>query len=334
MTTDIFIPQSKPEDALVGPLNTITYVTSDEDAVSKIFIDGLGMTSSSWYAPVGEEKSVLDAYLGFKESDEWKTCRFYREDEANNIQVRVISVDDQKPLVRPELHGNYLGGATVGFPMSNTTDREKQMTSIGFPSSVGVKRLEFSSPTGETYVSEEVHFPAPENVYVLGVKRPDIFVQVGPVDEVSQIGGPAYSALCIPDSEAAISFYRDVLGYEIRRDMATTVGPRSGLGQEEGSAERFMQAFAPGSSTGYLVFLDHEKDKIECEPSPYLGPISRGISMWSFATRDIAEVHRRAVEANATIVHSPQIIESPFLPKTETMLLRDPGGYPIEIYAV
>jgi len=32
MTADIFVAKSSSEDAIVGPLSTITYLTNDEDA--------------------------------------------------------------------------------------------------------------------------------------------------------------------------------------------------------------------------------------------------------------------------------------------------------------
>lgn len=334
MSQDIFIPESKPEDALVGPLNTITYVTSDPDSLHKALVEGMGLKSSKWFSPSGHEKAVLDAYLGFEEKDNWKTCLFYRDDEGANIQIRAIHVDEQTPMVRPELHGGYLGGATIGFPLRNTHEREKRMESVGFPSSVGVKGLEFTSPAGETYVSEEVHFPCVENIYLLGVNRPDIFVPVGPIQEDAEIGAGAYSAICVEDSEATKEFYSNVLGYEVRRDMSMSVGPRSGIGLTEGIPERFIQAFAPGASTGYLVFLDHAEHKRTPDPLPSLGPASRGLTMWSFPTKNLAEVHRRAVAANVEILHGPAPIESPFLPKTETILMKDPGGCPVEVYAV
>lgn len=333
MTQDIFVPESKPEDALAGQLNTITYVTSSPDEVTKALVEGLGLQSTRWLSPEAENKAPLNDYLGFANDESWKACLFFRNDQGANIRIRVIHVSDQTPQVRPELHGNYLGGATIGFPMKNTEAREAKMASAGFPSSVGVKRLEFSSPTGETYISEEVHFPAPENIYLLGVNRPDIFVPVGPIQEDAEIGAAAYSAICVADSEATKDFYGNVLGYEFRRDMSMPVGPGSGLGQTEGSAERFIQAFAPGSSTGYLVFLDHSEDRITLDPPPSFGPISRGLTMWSFPTDNIDEVHRRAVAANVDILHGPTVIESPFLPRTKTLLMRDPGGCPIEVFA-
>jgi len=332
--SDIFIAQSKAEDALVGPLHTITYVSSDPENVHVLLTEGMDMEASAWHVPEGDEKRKLDAYFGFDASDKWKARRYFKSGIGDNVQLRLIAVDKEKPQTRPEVSGAYLGGLSIGYPMINTDAREARMTDIGYPSVVGVKRLEFSSPEGETYVSEEVHFTGPENVYILGVKRPDIFVPVGPIDNTAEIGGPAYSALCVSDCDASIAFYKDILGYEIRRDMAMMVGDKSGLKLREGSYERFVQAFAPGANTGYLVLLDHGDEYKPLDADHNFGPPSRGVAMWSFPCTNLEEVRRRAVAEGVQILQPLGRVKSPFLPDTNTLIIADPGGYPVEIYAV
>lgn len=334
MTADIFVAQSSPEDAIVGPLKTITYVTSDAAGTHQLFTSGMDMEASDWMVPAGEEKERLSAYFGLSAGEDWRARSYSRSGAAENLQIRIILVGDHYPQVRPKINGAYLGGLSIGFPMADTDAREAQMTKAGFPSIIGVKRLEFASPSGETYVSEEVHFTGPENIYVLGVKRPDIFVPVGPLDGQIDVGAPAYSAICVDDCDAAKSFYSDVLGYEFRRDMAMTVGGTSGLDLREGSDERFIQAFAPGANTGYLVFLDHGEDRRVLHPKPNFGPPSRGLTMWSFPSKDLAQVHERALAYGAEVMSGPSASGSPFLPSTETLMLRDPSGYPVEIYAL
>lgn len=334
MAGDIFVAKSSPDDAIVGPLSTITYLTTDPDLVYKMLMDGMNMKASDWYVPTAEDRPVLNAYFGFDESDSWKARCFYRDDEGANIQLRLIALDRETPQIRPAIDGSYLGGLSIGFPLNDSDARETHMAQLGFPSVTGVKRMEFSSPTGETYISEEVHFPGPENIYVLAVKRPDIFVPVGPIKDSSNIGAPAYSAVCVDNCDACIAFYRDILGYEIRRDMIMDVGDNSGLKLRKGSSERFVQAFAPGSNTGYLVLLDHGEDRKRAEGVTQFGPPNRGLTMWSFPSANVAEVMTRAKQAGVKIRQPLQVRKSPFLPETDTLILEDPNGYPIEIYAV
>ena len=330
--SDIFVAESSPEDALVGPLNVITYVTSDPEQATKLLTEGLKLKASDWYHPEGETKKAQSSYFGIDDGEDWKACTFYRDDNGANMQVRLIAVGDTNPQIRPAIDGSYVGGLSIGFPLVNTEGHEERLTALGFPSVVGVKSLEFSSPTGEKYVSQEVHFPGPENIYILGVKRPEIFVPVGPLNDEDQIGAPAYSAQCVADCDATMEFYRDILGYEIRRDMSMSVGNNSGLLLREGSDERFIQAFAPGSSSGYLVFLDHGDDRKIAETNGHFGPPNRGVAMWSFPSDNLKEVRARALAGNVKILNDIAEIDSPFIGKQKTIVLADPGGYPLEIY--
>ena len=285
MSADIFVPQSSTDDALVGPLHTVTYVTCDKTTVERIFVEGYGLDSSGWNRPEGDELKAANTYLGFESDHTWECCTFFKTGEGANVQIRVIALDQETPQVRPEYLGLYTGGATMSFPINDLHAHEKHMASIGVESTIGVKEMEFTSPSGETYVSAEIVYKAPENVFVMGVVRPDIFIPVGPVDPATGMGGSAYSARCITNADKTVEFFRDVLGFEIRRDVEFTVGERSALLMPEGTTERFIQAFAPGSATGYLVLMDHQ-DATRPSPAPGFGPPNRGIAMWSFATKE------------------------------------------------
>lgn len=330
--SDIFVAKSQSAEARVGPLHTITFVTSSEASIKTLLCDGMEMSSSDWYVPPIDKKAELDAYFGFSESDNWKVCSFFRTDDGANIQVRVIVIEAETPRIRPKAEGAFLGGLSIGFPLRNSDAREEKLRALGFPSVVGVKKMEFCSPEGEKYVSEEVHFVGPENLYALAVKRPDAFVPVGPLSEKADIGAPAYSAQCVKDCDAAIAFYRDVLGYEIRRDMTMKVGEKSGLKLRKGSDERFVQAFAPGSSSGYLVFLDHHQDRKLGDKLDNFGPPHRGLTMWSFPCKDIVDIDARAQCAGVKVLKPIAKNFSPFLPDSTSILLEDPNGFPIEIF--
>lgn len=333
MSEDIFVPKSRPEDALVKQLHTVTYVTANKAGVEKALIEGYGLDSSGWLTPSAADYAALNPYLGFANADTWDACAFFKKGDGANIQIRVIHVHKETPAVRPELDGLFIGGATVSFPMEDIGAHEKTMAGIGMKSTIGVKEMEFTAPTGEVYISAEIIYPAPENVYLLGVKRPDIFVPVGPLDPATGIGGAAYSARNSQKTDEIIEFLKSVLGFEIRRDVVFTVGEISALRLPEGTDERFVQAFAPGANTGYLVFMDHGELN-RPSPAPTLGTPCRGIVMWSFMTDDLDEVYARAQAAGTEILSPPGEIQSPFLPGTRTLLLRDPDGFPIEVCAV
>ena len=308
--SDIFIPESKPEDALVSPLHSVTYATSDPDLLERIFTEGYGLTQSGW-----TDCSDADAeYLGFGNTGPVKANCFTRTGAGANVQIRVLAVSDKLPQIRPAISGLYPGCATISFPIDDLREHEKRMAGIGVESTIGVKEMEFTSPQGETYVSAEIVYKAAEHCFVMGVRRPDGFVPVGPMNDAEGIGGCAYSARCLTNCDASIAFVRDVLGYEIRRDIVLEVGERSALLMPQGTKERFVQAFAPGAGSGYLILMDHGP---ATKPSPVeqFGPPARGLVMYSFSTHDLDEVMARAKAANVTVSQPAETRSSPGLPE-------------------
>lgn len=331
MAEDIFVPKSKPEDALVGPLHTITYLTADKGGVEKAFRDGYGLSTDGWRQPSAKEYETLNPYFGFSPSDSWEVCAFYKSGEGENVQIRAINIHQDSPLVRPAYEGLYTGGATISFPINDLRTHEKIMSDLGFESTIGVKEMEFASPTGETYISAEIVYKAPDNIFVMGVTRPDIFIPVGPIDPEKGMGGAAYSARCVAEADATVEFFKNVLGYEIRRDVNFVVGERSAINMPEGTTERFIQGFAPGTNTGYVVLMDHV-EATKHSPAPSLGPPNRGIVVWSFPSKNLDEVYKRAQGAGVEIMHAPNEHNSPCIPGGRSMLMKDPDGFPIEIF--
>lgn len=332
MSEDLFVPTSSPDDALVSQLHTITYVTGNRDAVESSLMRGLDMESSGWIMPNEKDRRQLNDYYSMPATSTWDACRFFRTGDAANVQIRVIAMRETTAVVRPSIDGRYLGGLSIGFPMTDLHAHEAKMNALGVEASVGVKKMEFTGPDGEVYVSAEIHFMAEDNVFLLGVARPDVFVPVGPIDAATGIGAPAYSARCVDNPNEVMRFMESVLGFEIRRDATFSVANPSGLRLTEGMSERFIQAFAPGASSGYLVLLDHAEEN-KPSPAATVGPPSRGMSMWTLPTKDIDTVHANALAAGSKILHAPAERASLFLPITRTMMLEDPAGFPIEIFA-
>ena len=56
MSEDIFVPLSKPQDAIVGPLDTITWLTNNSQDLEDILINGYLMTRNSWIKPKKDEQ--------------------------------------------------------------------------------------------------------------------------------------------------------------------------------------------------------------------------------------------------------------------------------------
>ena len=326
---DIFLPESDPADALLQQLHTVTYVTCEPELMERILTQAYHLTGSGWITP----DAATRRYLGFGDDHTIAINTFVKKGVGANIAVRVIHIEEKTPAVRAEHLGLYLGGATLSFPMHDLEAHEKKMNAVGLESTIGVKKMDFAAPTGETYTSAEIVYKAPDNAFLMGVTRPQIFVPTGPIDETTGIGGPSYSARCIAKADQTLGFFRDVLGFEVRRDVVFEVGEKSALMMPEGTRERFIQCFVPGSQTGYLVLMDHHEATLP-SPAPGFGPPNRGIVMWSFLTKKIAEVEKRLTDACATIVQSRAVRTAPGFPTGETLIVVDPDGFPIEIVEV
>lgn len=322
MTADVFEPASSPDDAIVGPLHALTYVTAAGDALSEALTSGFELDCGDWHRDI--DTDYLNVPSGAR------ARAFFRSEPHENVAIRVVDVDSSQAQVRPEVSGRFLGGLSIGFPMSDIEGRERRLKPLGIDSVIGRKELEFESPTGQVYTSAEIHFVGPENIYLLGVQRPEGMPPVGPLPDGAAIGAPAYSARCVSDPSAVSGFFADVLGFEIRRDVNLTVGDRSGLRLEPGSEERFIQLFAPGATTGYLVLLDHYEATLD-SPASHPGPPNRGIGMWTFASRRYDDVLERVRRHSIEILAESASAGSPLLGSRRSIVLADPENFPIEI---
>ncbi|MEM1089762.1 MAG: VOC family protein [Pseudomonadota bacterium] len=327
---DIFVPKTSGADALVKQLHTVTYVTAEPERVTQILVEGFGLSPVESLPQGSSHPDAASRHLGFSSQDAWGATIFRKIGEGENVQVRLLSVEPQQAQVRRDHSGRDLGAVTLSFPMRDLVAHEQSMQHLDVASTIGVKEMEFASPDGQTYISAEILYKAPENVLLLGVRRPEQFVPVGPIDPATGLGGPAYSARCVANPDKLLEVLQGVMGFEIRRDAVFTIGERSGLLLPEGTQERFIQAFAPGAATGYLILMDHFD--VARKPAASTAPPNRGLVMWSFETSDLDEVVRRAEALGLTILSPPGQRNSPGLPIGRTAVVEDSEGFPLEFF--
>ena len=73
------------------------------------------------------------------------------------------------------------------------------------------------------------------------------------------LGGPAYSAQVVADSDAMIAFPVDILGYELRSDRIwESAGSEGALNVPDGTVFRFSILHARGATTGHLLLVDYQ----------------------------------------------------------------------------
>lgn len=315
-------PTSDPSTALVSPLRAVTLVTADGRATDRFFGEAVAMTAGADRLSPASAKQ-----LGL--GNQARPVRLYRRGTvADAALVRAVVVPGARPA-RSRHDALAAGGLALGLPIAGggQATREKLVEAAGFRSAVGPTAMTLPRGDGGEYTVSEIHYQAPDGVLVLGIDRGDMR-PVGPVDAATGVGGPAYSSIVATDADATAKLLRDVLGLEARRDFVfTSSGPKGGLGLPAQTRVRFQQWFAPGSRTGYVIVMDLLNTGMPAPPGP-----TAGLKMWSFETRDLAEVERRARAAGISTTSPSKVIDSPGLGRVRSLVLNTPDGFAVEVY--
>ena len=324
VSRDPLEPVSDPATALVSPLRIVTLATGDATATARFYRDGAAMRGTA----VRVSASVARFWQA---APDVRTAALYQRPGLDGAAtVRAVVVGPDLAQQRPGYDAVPPGGLAMGLPLHGQQAREATMRAAGFRSAVGVTTMTLPRGDGTTYAVEEIHYHAPDGVLVLGIDR-GAMTPVGPIDPATAIGGPAYASMVVGDADKAAPFFRDVLGYELRREFTYTSGGKAGgLGLPDGTRVRFQQWYAPGARTGYVILLDLLNAKVAAPTTS--GLARRGIAMWSFETRDLDAVARRAEAAGTSVVSPPTRLDLPGAGRVRALLLATPDGFPVEIY--
>lgn len=329
---DPMAPRAGATPSLCGPLECVTVATNDAEAVTAFMTRAMRLRPLPTAAGPARADAPLERdrqreLWGLGPDAQWRELRFVGPEGERGAVVRVLVMAGGE-LIRPGMESRLTGGLSIGFPAASLEDTLARVTALGFESTAGIVRLTITRPDGSSYVSGEVLFRGPEQVYMLAVGRPADMTPVGPIDAGTGMGGPAYSALVVPDASREIGFFRDVLGWEARQDIVlTTSGPAGGLGLDAGTQFRFVQLFAPGATTRYVCLLDMLAVGRANPVAPRLP--NRGLVMWSFGTRAFDEVARRVrAAAGGEAGSQPRFSDAP---GARALTVLSPAGLMIEI---
>ncbi len=319
--------------AVVGPLATATLVTDDAELARRFFADGMQMQLDGARSLDSAELALRNRLLGLATGTQWRRMRFDRPALPGTVavEVLVLSSQDVGGEVRPSMDARLQGGLSLGFPVLDAGARAVMLERSGFGSTAGVVPLMLPRESGQSYSVDEIHFKGPENLYALGVRRPDDMRPVGPLDAALGIGGPAYSGMVVSNADLEVEFYRTLLGWQVRRDLTlTSGGTTGGLGLPDGTRYRFLQLFAPGARTGYLVMLDM-LDSSRANALPPRPP-QQGLVMWSFGTRQFDRVVATAIRERVTIIGGPLQLPARDGRSGRSLSVLSPSGLLLEIF--
>ena len=330
-TTNPLAPGETKGDALVGTLAAATVVTSDMERCRAFYSELMGLEPA--IDDLADDiRGPLTQLWGLEEEGDWEHVLYQQPGNTDMPYLRVIGVAGDRPEVRPGMNALLEGGLAVGFACADMEKLIAESERTGFGTVAGVTRIPLHRPDGTPYDALETHLRAPDGVYVLGIARPPDLAPICPISEGTLTGGPAYSSQVINNGQRSLDFYTEVLGYEVRRDIdLPSEGPAGGLlDVPPGSNMRFLQVFAPGAESKYLVFLDwYDTGADAVAPSR---PPNRGMVMWSFMTTDLDAVLERARRFGAEVLCEPLIVDArPAAIATRRATLAAPNGFAIEL---
>ena len=227
-----------------------------------------------------------------------------------------------------------LGPFSIGFPNLDQTTLDQKMRKAGFQ---GLNKMEvypLQRSDGTEYTIKETIFNGPNFIHAVGIERCDGMPPLGDVDPQTGMGGPAYSAQIIRNTEASLLFYTQILGLELRAGWVwESAGTDGALNVPDGTTFKFSLVYAPGARSGHLLFVEYLNQPVINPTSPPRLP-SLGMGMWSFEVKNLTDLLTRASQAQYPLFRSPLNYKHPLLGPIQSALFHDPDGFLIEVYQV
>jgi catechol 2,3-dioxygenase-like lactoylglutathione lyase family enzyme len=329
---DPLAPKTRAEDALTLQLHTATLITADLETALRFYRDGLGLTARGPLPVDSATREIQRRLWGIPSVMSWELYLLERPTVPGTIQIRLLVLDRETPLMHSTWDGREPGTFSLGFPTTDLPPWDRELRAMGFDSMNPLSEYRVPHPDGSDYRMQETILKAPDFMHAVTLSRRDGMPQLGPVDPETGRGGPVYSAQILEDSHGVLSFYTEVLGLELRSDRQwKSSGSKGALAVPDGTVFRFAIVYSPGARFGHLLFLDFQGKGLPptgVEPRPP----NRGLAMWSFPVRDLAEIENRVEEHGTPVVGRPFTYESPSLGRHRAMTVLAPNGFLVELF--
>jgi catechol 2,3-dioxygenase-like lactoylglutathione lyase family enzyme len=331
--SDALAPSTTDADAVTKQLHTTTLCTTDLETIRAFYGDGLGLRIAGPVELDPAVRQVQRALWGIPEDVGWELYIMDRPAVPGTIQVRVLVLDRETPLIHTTWDPQEPGPFSMGFSTTDLETWDPELRGKGWESLMPLSRYRIPRPDGTSYEIQETIFNAPDFMHSVTISRGDGMPQLGPVDPATGRGGPIYSAQIIENSDDVLRFYVDVLGLELRSDRQfRSSGSKGALGVPDGTEFRFAIVYAHGATFGHLLFLDYQGRLGLPNPGIARRPPNRGMAMWSFPVRDMDEILGRLEAAGIERFSPPVEYESPSLGRHRSVTVLDPSGFMVELF--
>jgi catechol 2,3-dioxygenase-like lactoylglutathione lyase family enzyme len=326
--TDALAPKSNPNDALVSPLKRIV-ISSNNLAESKLFyVDGMGLSIEGPMSLSTAQRRFYQHAWQLKQGEQWQLYRLYRAGVSDTIvEIDLVVFREAKPASQVSWNALQLGPLSIGFPNMDQAKLDEKLRKLGFGALNALESYAIPKPDGTSYGIKETIFTAPDFVRAVGVERGNGMPQLGATDSTG-MGGPAYAAMVVEDSDRLIAFFKDVLGYELRSDRQwKSAGSKGALNVPDGTEFRFAILYAPAAASGHVLVIDYQNVQAQ-KPAHPARVGHRGIGMYSFESADLDSLYLRAKTFGAKILDLRRDRAQPAL------VLEAPNGFRVMVEKV
>lgn len=326
-TLEINMPVSKAEDALCFQLQTITLSTANLDSAKRLFVQGMGMQLNGPVKLTTLQRKTLIQQWKLPASLDWQLYELSRAEVEETIRIRLLVCSKPTPLIQEGYQTRALGTFAIGFPNMNQTRLDQNLKALGFKSKTAIPNKQDEDMTN----MPEAIYLGPDFVHYTSFDMNNGQQQPSAYDPATGLGGPSFATFVVTGmSDAMISFFRYVLGWEVRRDNELATGKNSVLGLEDGIRYRYTMVFAKGASNGHINLMDF-RDGVKTGPKSKPKLPNRGVGMYTVFTKNLDEVKALAIQQKAAILSDIIAYEDPIHGRVRSMLILAPNETVFEI---
>jgi len=321
---DHIMPKDPNEKGMLGPLHTITIVTSDLAAITKMYRDGMGMQLSGPVTVDVEMRQLLAVIWKIPKDVKWDLYTLRRPTVPLACQIRVIVTKTATPSIRKSWSRQEPGPYGMGFPTTDVPAWDKHIAALGFKRATPeIERFPLKRADGSGYDVLEATFDGPEFLRNIAISRRDGMGQVGDLDPKTGRGGPAYATQVVTDMDAMVKFFTQVLDMEARTDR---------IWKAYEVPFRFVTIYAKGAKNGHVALAAYEPKDTEKGTGVKPALPNRGMAMWSFEVPSIDQIGARVEAAGLKIGGGYSWIDIGDLGRRRGIIVDAPNGFMVELF--
>jgi hypothetical protein len=315
---------SSSEPGLVGGLRGITLIVDNLEQVSTLYRDGFGLVREGPLSADDETLATQRSLWGLPDDFAWTLYLFRRPSVPEAAVLRVLVVDESVPAMRNSWDRQEPGPYGIGFATADTYGLDEKVRGLGFDRTTPeVSDYKAQRPDGSDYTIHEASWYGPSFIRAIAVSRKDGMAPVGPMDPATGMGGPSYSSQILIELDPMLSFFEEVLDFEVRSQRDWTIFD---------PPFRFAMVHPKGPVQGHVAFVEYEQEHTLPATGLAPAPPHRGMAIWSFPTEQLDLVLERARATNAPLQSGPLLANLPSIGCVRAATLKAPTGFLIEVY--